>query len=68
MLIPQPSAKKKTAEPTLEEISREEQVERERGYFVDTKIIKIMKTRKQETHNKLVQDVLNECKDFRAQP
>lgn len=67
-MVPQPASRKKTAEATGEEKTLEKQVENERGYVIDASIVKIMKTRKTEKHQKLVADVMEQVTMFKAQP
>ena len=67
-LIPVPAAKKKTTEETEQEKDIQNQVDNDRARYIDAAIVKIMKTRKTETHRVLVEDVMANIKLFKTQP
>lgn len=52
--IPQQSTVRKTAEPTKDDEKLNDQISRERQFLLQAAIVKIMKTRKDETHQQLI--------------
>ena len=67
-LIPQKGVKKKTTEATKDEIEQQKQVMKERTFVVQAHIVKVMKAQKQCRFQKLVSDVIENIKMFRADP
>lgn len=66
--IPAPATKKKTTEATAEDVTLAKEIKQERGMIIDANIVKIMKTRKTESHQNLIQGVLHNISMFQAQP
>lgn len=66
--VPAPAVKKKTTEATADDQALAKEIKQERGMIIDANIVKIMKTRKTETHQNLIQGVLHNISMFQAQP
>jgi cullin 3 len=67
-LIPTGVAKKAPSDVVTDNKKENDDIERERGAVIDSKIVAIMKTNKQFRHVELVPKVMEMITMFRAQP
>jgi Cullin protein neddylation domain len=67
-LIPTGVAKKAPSDVANETMKENDDIERERGAVIDSKIVAIMKTNKQFRHVELVPKVMEMISMFKAQP
>ena len=66
--IPSKSKKKKTLEPTTEELSMQKRIRKERAFIIQTKIVKIMKSYKTYNVQQLIVEVISHVSMFTAEP
>jgi hypothetical protein len=66
--IPISSHKKKTAEKSDIEKNNDKEIRIERQNIIDAVIVRIMKARKTEKHNQLLEDVMKQITIFMPQP
>ena len=65
--IPAKQKKKKTLEPTAEELAMQKRIRKERAFVIQAKIVKIMKARKTLNYQVLVSDVIEHIHMFHAE-
>jgi len=66
--IPAQTHKKKTTEKTETEKMDDREIRIERQNIIDAVIVRIMKARKTEKHNQLLEDVMRQITIFMPQP
>ena len=62
--IPLKVVKKKSMEPTVEELSYAKQIRKEREYVIQAKIVKTMKTHREYPYQSLIADVVRNIQMF----
>ena len=67
-MIPQKQFKKKSVDPTADEVTQAQQIHSERQYVIQAQAVKVMKTKKTYKMVALVGDIIKNISMFRADP